>query len=222
MPKLRLVPVSEIEGGFGSGGESLDGLIDSIQAGLRAHGVLSIIDYPGFEECEAPDLETYSKALNGGQYPFSVLAMTAAAAGLYRKGVYGNTMTTTPRALDVACAVLKSLTPQLRDNIRIRGQEFVEKLEHLRTELGGRITGVQGCGLLFSTELDSSRYKAYGSGSAEEYMRQHGINVIHGGKNSLRYTPHFAITSEEVDMVIDATRAALLMGPVKANKSEAA
>ena len=36
MPQLRLVPVSEIEGGFGSGGESLDGLIDSIQA----YGVL--------------------------------------------------------------------------------------------------------------------------------------------------------------------------------------
>ena len=32
MPQLRLVPVSEIEGSFGSGGESLDGLIDSIQA----------------------------------------------------------------------------------------------------------------------------------------------------------------------------------------------
>ncbi len=32
MPQVRLVPVSEIEGGFGSGGESLDGLIDSIQA----------------------------------------------------------------------------------------------------------------------------------------------------------------------------------------------
>jgi len=36
MPQLRLVPVSEIEGSFGSGGESLDGLIDSIQA----YGVL--------------------------------------------------------------------------------------------------------------------------------------------------------------------------------------
>ena len=36
MPQLRLVPVSEIEGGFGSGSESLGGLIDSIQA----YGVL--------------------------------------------------------------------------------------------------------------------------------------------------------------------------------------
>ncbi len=36
MPKLQLIPIGEIEGGFGSAGESLDGLIDSIQA----YGVL--------------------------------------------------------------------------------------------------------------------------------------------------------------------------------------
>ena len=66
-------------------------LVDSIQAGLRAHGVLSIVDYPGFEGVEAPDMETYSKALNAGQYPLSVLAVNERAASLYRKGVYGNT-----------------------------------------------------------------------------------------------------------------------------------
>ena len=69
-------------------------LIDSIQAGLRAHGVLSICDYPGFENLEAPDMETYSKAMNGGQYPLSVLALNTATSELYRAGVYGNTMTT--------------------------------------------------------------------------------------------------------------------------------
>src|SRR3546814_9698603 len=65
-------------------------LVDSIQAGLRAHGVLSITDYPGFEKLPAPDMETFSKALNAGQYPLSVLAVGNRAAGLYRKGIYGN------------------------------------------------------------------------------------------------------------------------------------
>ena len=50
-------------------------MVDSIQAGLRAHGTLSIVDYPGFEDAESPDIEAYSKALNAGQYPLSVLAM---------------------------------------------------------------------------------------------------------------------------------------------------
>src|SRR5207342_519034 len=119
-------------------------LVDSIQAGLRAHGVLSIVDYPGFENVEAPDMETYSKAINGGQYPLSVLAVNERTAGLYRKGVYGNTMTTNPRALDIAAVVLAQLTPELRANIRERGQQAIAKLEALKAELGGLITKVQG------------------------------------------------------------------------------
>ncbi|HJL97490.1 MAG TPA: aminotransferase class III-fold pyridoxal phosphate-dependent enzyme, partial [Candidatus Poseidoniaceae archaeon] len=48
-------------------------LVDSIQAGIRGQGTLSVIDYEGFQDCEAPDLETWSKAMNAGQYPLSVL-----------------------------------------------------------------------------------------------------------------------------------------------------
>jgi acetylornithine/succinyldiaminopimelate/putrescine aminotransferase len=197
-------------------------LVDSIQAGLRAHGVLSICDYPGFEDAEPPDMESYSKSLNAGQYPLSVLALTAEAAGLYRKGIYGNTMTTNPRAMDVACAVLHALTPELRRNIRERGQEFLDKFRALQQELGDRITRVQGTGLLFSLELNSKLYKCFGADSTEEYMRLQGCNVIHGGQNSLRFTPHFGITSEEVDLIVDATRQALLHGPVRATGDEAA
>jgi len=189
-------------------------LVDSIQAGLRAHGVLSVVDYPGFETLPAPDLETYSKALNAGQYPLSVLAASARAAELYRTGVYGNTMTTNPRAMDVACTVMSQLTPAIRANIAERGREFLDKLEALRRELPELITKVQGTGLLFSCEL-SPLFKCYGNDSIEEYMRENGIGVIHGGANSLRFTPHFGITSREVDLVVEQVRQALLKGPRK-------
>ncbi|HET6913285.1 MAG TPA: aminotransferase class III-fold pyridoxal phosphate-dependent enzyme [Rhodanobacteraceae bacterium] len=187
-------------------------LVDSIQAGLRAHGVLSIVDYPGFEKLPAPDMETYSKALNAGQFPLSVLAVNERAAGLYRKGIYGNTMTANPRALDVACAVMDQLTPQLRANIRDRGVQLVAKLNALKDELPGLITKVQGTGLLFSCEL-APQFKCYGAGSTEEYMRERGINVIHGGANSLRFTPHFAISEAEADLLVAHVREALLKGP---------
>ena len=187
-------------------------LVDSIQAGLRAHGVLSIVDYPGFEQQDAPDMETYSKALNAGQYPLSVLALTERAATIYRRGTYGNTMTANPRALDVACAVLAMLTPALRENIRARGREAIEKLEKLKGDLGGLITTVQGTGLLFSCELDP-RFKGYGADSTEEWLRERGLGVIHGGANSLRFTPHFAVDSVELDLVIGMVKRALLEGP---------
>ncbi len=187
-------------------------LVDSIQAGLRATGALSIVDYPGFENADAPDMETYSKALNAGQYPLSVLAVNARAAALYRKGLYGNTMTTNPRALDVALAVLQQVTPDVRENIRARGVEALERLEALRAELGGLITKVQGTGLLFSCEL-APQFKCYGAGSTEEWLRERGIGVIHGGVNSLRFTPTFTITSEELDMVVAMVGRALREGP---------
>ncbi|HEX7339202.1 MAG TPA: aminotransferase class III-fold pyridoxal phosphate-dependent enzyme [Rhodanobacteraceae bacterium] len=196
-------------------------LVDSIQAGLRAQGVLSITDYPGFEKLDPPDMETFSKALNAGQYPLSVLAVSAKAAELYRKGIYGNTMTTNPRALDVACATLAQLTDAVRANIRERGQEFVDKLNALKHELGnGLITKVQGTGLLFSCEL-ASQFKCFGANSTEEYMRINGVNIIHGGENSLRFTPHFNVTSAEVDLIVEHVRKALVEGP-RQSQSQAA
>ncbi len=187
-------------------------IVDSIQAGLRAHGVLSIVDYPGFAGLPAPDMETYSKALNAGQYPLSVLAVTEDAAALYRKGLYGNTMTTNPRALECGCAVLEAVTPAVQQNIRERGMEALTKLEALRLELDDMITKVQGTGLLFSCEL-APGFKCFGTDSTEEWLRERGIGVIHGGKNSLRFTPPFTITSDELDLLIGMVGRALQEGP---------
>ena len=176
---------------------------------MRTHGVLSILDYPGFQDAEAPDMETYSKALNAGQFPLSVLALTKRAAGLYRRGVYGNTMTANPRALDVAIAVLAGLSPGLRRNISDRGEELVTKLRQVAAETDGIITQVQGTGLLVAAEL-ADGYRSSGHASVEEDMRRHGIGVIHGGHNALRFTPHFAITSAEIDLIVGQLKKALI------------
>jgi acetylornithine/succinyldiaminopimelate/putrescine aminotransferase len=181
-------------------------LVDSIQAGIRGQGCLSIIDYDGFQDAECPDLETWSKALNAGQYPLSVLGLNQRASENYVVGIYGNTMTTNPRALETACAVLDLLTPELRENIRLKGVEFVEKLELLALEMPGIITLVQGTGLLLSAELEPNKYPVVGFDAVETWCRKHGLGVIHGGSNALRFTPHFGITSAEIDAIIDVVR----------------
>ena len=190
-------------------------LVDSIQAGLRAHGVLSMVDYPGFQHLPPPDMEAYSKAMNAGQYPLSVLAMSGRASTLYRHGIYGNTMTSNPRALDVAVTVLNSVTPAVRENIRIRGRQLVDRFRQLADDLGDAITKVQGTGLLLSCELQP-RYKCFGTDSTEEYLRRMGLGVIHGGTNSLRFTPYFLMSEAEVDLIVELTRDALINGPVTA------
>lgn len=180
-------------------------LVDSIQAGLRGSGYLSVVDYPGYQTSIAPDLETYSKALNAGQYPLSVLACNDRAAELYVRGIYGNTMTTNPRALAVGCAVLESLTPELRANIQDRGADFIDGLNGLMEEFPGLITKVQGTGLLFSAELHPD-IEVVGFDGIETWLRKNGLGVIHGGENSLRFTPHFAISRAEVDLIITLVR----------------
>ena len=187
-------------------------VVDSIQAGLRAHGVLSIVDYPGFQDLDAPDMESYSKALNAGQYPLSVLALSDSCARAYRRGMYGNTMTSNPRVMDIGAAVLESLSDELRENIRDRGRELLEKLEALSEETDHAILSAQGTGLLLSCELDE-RYKIHGSGSTEDYLRRIGLAVIHGGERSLRYTPVFDISDKEVELIVTLTRQALVEGP---------
>ena len=189
-------------------------VVDSIQAGLRAYGVLSIVDYPGFRELDEPDMESYSKALNAGQFPLSVLALSEKTAAKYRQGLYGNTMTTNPRALDVAIAVLDSFDAERRENIRARGQELLTGLTALAQEIDGGITGVQGTGLLVSCEL-TARYKASGANSIEDYLRKKGLGVIHGGERSIRYTPVFDISAKEVDLIVELTRDAMLNGPAQ-------
>ena len=108
--------------------------------------------------------------------------------------------------------MLSQLTPALRDNIRNRGVEALAKLEKLKAELGGLITKVQGTGLLFSCEL-APQFKGYGIGSTEEWLREHGIGVIHGGANSLRFTPHFAVGRDELELLVTMVKRALREGP---------
>jgi acetylornithine/succinyldiaminopimelate/putrescine aminotransferase len=118
-------------------------------------------------------------------------------------------MTTNPRALETACAVLDLITPELRSNIRDRGDEFVDKLKSLSEEMPGIITQVQGTGLLLSAELEPSRFPVVGFDAVETWCRKHGLGVIHGGTNALRFTPHFNITSAEIDAIIVIVRDAL-------------
>ena len=59
-------------------------VVDSVQAGLRATGELSLVDWPRFASCEPPDFEVFSKALNGGQFPLSVVAFSERARDAYK------------------------------------------------------------------------------------------------------------------------------------------
>ena len=122
-------------------------------------------------------------------------------------------MTTNPRAMEVGCAVLDAITPELRANIRARGRELVSKLLELQKEFPELIQRVQGTGLLVAAHIHPEQVAVVGADGLETWCRRHGLGVIHGGKNALRFTPHFALTSAEVDLIIRVVRQGLRAVP---------
>ncbi|MEZ4235880.1 MAG: hypothetical protein R3F59_06895 [Myxococcota bacterium] len=72
------------------------------------------------------------------------------------------------------------------------------------------ITGVKGTGLLVAAEIDPDRSSPWSGTTAwRPGAGATGLGVIHGGKNALRATPHFAITSEEVELIVRVVRQGL-------------
>jgi hypothetical protein len=49
-----------------------------------------------------------------------------------------------------------------------------------------------------------------GPDGLERWLRLRGLGVIHGGRNALRFTPHFRITSAEVALVLSLVRDGLV------------
>ena len=93
---------------------------------------MSATDYYHFRREEPPDIEIFSKAINGGQYPLSVLAATTETYRQFQPGIYGNTMTGNPRALSIGIETLNQVTPEIRSNIVKMGHEFQSMLSSLQ------------------------------------------------------------------------------------------
>merc|ERR1712194_250736 len=184
-------------------------LVDNIQAGFRTTGNLSIVDSVGFEGLDCPDFEVYSKAINGGQFPVSCLALSKRATSFYCHGIYGNTMTGNPRACLIFAAMLNNLTLEIRGNILKMGQYAVKQYKFLQKEFPDLITQVNGTGLLYAVQLNSKVFQVVAADGAEYVLRRQGLGVIHGGTNALRFTPHFRIKEAEIDLQVDMVRAFL-------------
>lgn len=175
-------------------------LIDSVQAGIRTNGCLSVVDYPSLKGCEAPDMEVFSKAINSGMYPLSVLALKNEVSEKYEVGTYGNTMCANPKALDIGFETLNRLDKNVSKNIVKQGNNFVSMLNTLKESYPDVIEEVTGTGLLIAAHINK-KYAVVGENGLEINCRKRGLNVIHGGKNALRFTPYFLINIKEIELI---------------------
>ena len=61
-----------------------------------------------------------------------------------------------------------------------------------------------------SIEFKLDFFLGFGFDAVEPWCRRRGLGVIHGGENALRFTPHFRITSEEIDLITNIVREAII------------
>jgi len=175
-------------------------IIDSVQAGLRTHGYLSMTDYVHLRRSDPPDFEIFSKAISSGQYPLSVVAMRDEIASKFKPGIYGNTMTSNPKALEMGLESLKRVDYNVISNIYTQGERFKEMLHRIRDKYPEIATHVTGSGLLIALHINK-KYPVVDDKGLEYLCRYNGLNVIHGGDNALRFTPHFLITNDEITLI---------------------
>jgi len=175
-------------------------VIDSVQAGLRTNGCLSISEYNNFQDFDIPDFEIFSKAITGGHYPLSIIGINKKYSNINIEGIYGNSMCANPKALDICEKALNIFYSRYAKNVVEMGELFKQMLLELKEKYPKIITNVNGTGLLLSAEIDG-KYPVSGYNSLEYKLRNTGLNVIHGGKNALRFTPHFGINKNEIILV---------------------
>lgn len=175
-------------------------VIDSVQACLRATGYLSIVDYPWLKGLDGPDMEIFSKAITAGQFPLSILAVNNKIQKKFKPGIYGNTYTGNPKALDLCYHTLLRVDDDVRDNIVKMGYKFKNMLLELKEDHYDIIDGVTGTGLLIAMSFKDN-VDVDSKFGLEFICRKNGLNVIHGGKNALRFTPHFLIDEDEIELI---------------------
>ena len=89
----------------------------------------------------------------------------------------------------------------VNENIRDKGAKFINMLNDVKKHYPFIATHVTGQGLLCALHI-KKHYPVVNDVNGLEYLcRKNGLNVIHGGKNALRFTPNFNITDEEIELV---------------------
>ena len=175
-------------------------IIDSVQAGIRTNGYLSVIDYPELDGIDPPDIEIFSKLIHSGQYPLSILATTQQNAQHFQANLYGNTMTGNPKALEIGSETLNRIDKTIIQNIQCQGVRFKTMLQDIQKQFPHIVKGVSGKGLLLALHIHSD-YKVNSKKGLEYLCRCNGLNVIHGGENALRFTPHLQIDDCEIRLI---------------------
>lgn len=175
--------------------------LDEVQAGMGRTGKVYAHQHFGIQ----PDCMSTAKALSGGVGAAVAAFVVSGKMNdvLTDKGAkrfsHGSTFGGSPLAVTLAEQTLQMV--QQAEHIGAPAQENAahlrKRLEEIAAKLPeGAIKDVRGLGFMQAMELDPSLSNA----EAMTALRQEGVFVMDGRKNTLRLLPPLNITAQEIDM----------------------
>jgi ornithine--oxo-acid transaminase len=173
-------------------------IADEVQSGLGRTGEL-------FASAPViPDVYVLGKALGGGVVPVSAIAASHDVLGVLRPGEHGSTFGGNPLACAVARAVIALLnTGEPQANAKVAGAHLHARLGAL---VGHGLTAVRGRGLWAGIDIDPALMTGR---QACEALMARGVLAKDTHGSTLRLAPPLLVTTDEVDVAVDALTAVL-------------
>ncbi len=212
-----------IEPVLGEGGyiPAPPGLLEGIDARCKEHGILFIADevQSGFgrtgtmlaiEQYDVePDIVCMAKGIASG-FPFSALGTRRALDDHWPTGSHGGTYGGNPIGCAAALATIEVLGAEgFIESVRERGEQLRSGLRALADRHGG-IVDVRGPGLMVAAQFDTAARAAtvvsHCLGSGKLILMTAG-----SAGTTVRFMPPLTVSSEEIDLALDAVGAALAL-----------
>lgn len=174
-------------------------MVDEVQTGLGRCGTWFAHQHFGI----VPDVVTMAKALGNG-VPIGACWARRDVASAFQPGDHATTYGGQPLAAAAARAVLDTMEAEdVPTRATVAGAAFVERLSSLP-----EVRTVRGLGLLLAVELDTEQLGAT-AGQAAALLLERGVVVNAVTPTALRLAPSLLISTEEIDLAVDAIATAL-------------
>ena len=168
-------------------------VLDEIQTGIGRTGAWFAFQEAGV----VPDAITLAKGLGGGVPIGALVTFGPEVSGMLTPGMHGSTFGGNPLACAAGLAVLETIANEgLLDHAREAGEHLVARVEALGDD---RIVGTRGAGLLRAIVLAGDW-----SAAVVAHARDAGFIVNPVAPNAIRLAPPLVVTTDELDLFVDA------------------
>ena len=161
---------------------------DEVQTGIGRTGTLFAYEQYGFK----PDIVSFAKGIGAG-LPIGGIICGPKTCDVLAPGDHGSTFGMNPVACAGACVVLDTMDEAFLAEVNRKAGRLREALTGM-----GRVTGLDGLGLMIGIDLDGMT----GSEAVSALMKE-GVMAIPAG-NRLRFLPPLTISDSEIDTALDA------------------